>query len=194
MTVDGRRPPRALLALGAACGLALAVAGCALWLTVRALEALKAQSRIELAMSLRRQFDTDYLNDRADVAGAFLYRDRLRDRQRPKGAKKPTGLESSPYDYVVDFFDALGYLVERGAVDEEMARRYFKHPLLHYFAATERLLRRDEAKRPGRYKHVFRLMDRWNSPAPGEPQLDLDAFFEDELDFAEPPAEEGPRT
>lgn len=176
---------KALPAIAAAA--ALAVSGCALWLTTGALHELKAQSRLELSMSLQRQFDTDYKQDRADCARAFLYGD------HHKGKKKvAVGLESSRYDLIMDFFDSLGYLVERGAVDEEMARRAFAYYLDNYFEATQKLLRRDQKKFPRRYQHVFALARRWHEDGP---RPNLAEFFEDELAFAEPPpSEEGPRT
>lgn len=182
--MTARPTPFAVLSAAASiAALALAAAG-ALSL-VSALDGLKAQSRIELAMSLRRQFDGEFRLDRADVARAYLYPDRP-----PKGKKKrKTGLEGSPYPYLMDFFDDLGYLVERGSVDDTLAERYFAYALDHYLAATEKLLR--EEKDPGRYEHVFRLAERWKQ---GQEKVDLDRFFQEELDFADPPPDEGPRT
>jgi hypothetical protein len=170
----------------AVAALALAAAG-SVSLT-RALDRLKDQSRIELAMSLQRQFDGDFKLDRADVARAFLYPDRPR-----KGKKKAKGLETSPYPYLMDFFDDLGYLVERGSVDETMAERYFGYYLDHYFEATEKLLREDLKKDPARFEHLFRLVERWRGGR-GEDKLDLDHFFQHELDFADPAPLEGPHT
>ena len=156
---------------------------------VSALDRLKDQSRIELAMTLQRQFDSDYKLDRADIARAYLYPDQPR-----KGNKKKrkTGLEAAPYDYVMDFFDDVGYLVERGAIDDQMAQRYFAYYLDNYFAATQKLLREGQKKSPHRYEHVFTLVERWRDPAVEKP--DLDRFFDEELDFAEPAPAEGPRT
>ena len=163
---------------------AMAMSLGALWFSSCAVHALKSQSRIELAMSLRRQFDADYKQDRADCARAYLYG---ADRKRRK-----KGLETAPYGVIMEFFDSLGYLVERGVVDEPMARYYFVYDLDGYFAATQSLMRRDQKNAPRRYENVFRLIARWRE---NEPRPDLNAFFQDELDFTSPPPpEEGPRT
>lgn len=181
--MTARPSPFALLSAAVAVA-ALALAAVGAVSLVSALDRLKDQSRIELAMSLQRQFDGEFKHDRADVARAYLYPDRP-----PKGKKKrKSGLESSPYPYLMDFFDDVGYLVERGAVDDTMAERYFGYYLDHYLAATEKLLREKNSRR---YEHVLRLSERWKD---GREKVDLDRFFQDELDFGEPAPDEGPRT
>src|SRR6185369_4898525 len=49
------KPSPAALAAGAAVAAALLLGTCALWISVSALEQLKARSKIELAMDLQRQ-------------------------------------------------------------------------------------------------------------------------------------------
>jgi hypothetical protein len=164
---------------------ALVVASLALWVSVRSLDGLAARTRVETALSLQRQFDVEYKLDRAECARAFLYGDTRR--RKKKGA----GLEGAPYDGVMDFFDTLGYLVDRSAVDEEMAKRYFAPSLDGYFDATKALLLKDQKKWPRRYERVFWLERRWHEEGP---RPNLTEFFEDELDFTAPPHEESPRT
>lgn len=186
---DRQRPSFAALAAGAVALAALALSTAGVFALSSALGRLKDQSRIELAMDIQRQFDDDYLDDRADVARAYLYPDRPR-KGKKKGKK--AGLADSPYGYIMDFFDDVGYLVQRGAVDDNMAKRYFAYYVDNYFAATQRLLREDQEKDPSRYQHVFWLVQHWRGPASEKP--DLDTFFSDELDFAEPAPDEGPKT
>ena len=185
------RPALSSLTAGAVAACALALSGLGAYSLVSALNRLKDQSRIELAMDLQRQFDNDYKPDRADIARAYLYPDQPRKHGGKKKSKK-TGLENAPYDYVMDFFDDVGYLVQRGAVDDVMAERYFSYYLTNYFAATQKLLREDQKRSSSRYEHVFWLVEHWTDPA--APKPNLDAFFNDELDFAEPPPDEGPKT
>jgi hypothetical protein len=171
---------------GVVAAAAALVSLCALWLTASSLRALKSGARVELAMSLQRQFDGEYKQDRAECARAFLYSEHA-------GKKRKKGLAEAPYAAVMDFFDSVGYLVERGALDEPLARYYFSYPLDGYFTATQALLRRDQKLSPRRYERVFRLAARWRDEDEARP--DLIRFFEEELDFAEPPPpDEGPRT
>ncbi len=170
-------------AIIAACAV---VAGSAVYFPLATLRQLKSQNRVDLAFNLERQFDADYKQDRGDCARAFLYGGER------TGKKKKKGLADAPWSEVMDFFDSLGYLVDRGAVDEEIARYYLAYELDGYFQATQNLMRAEQRKNPRRYRNVFPLYQRWHEDAP---RADLTSFFEDELDFAEPPPpDEGPRT
>jgi len=168
----------------AAAALAVSVGGIALG--AAALRQLRQETRIDLSMSLQRQFDSDYKQDRADCARAFLYSGQTGKK------KKQKGLSQAPYGEIMDFFDSLGYLVQRGAVDEEVVKYYLAYELDGYFEATQGLMRQEQRKDPRRFKNAFALYQRWHQEGPRQ---DLNAFFEDELDFAEPPPpDEGPRT
>lgn len=172
----------AVLAAGAAAA-ALGVSLCALWLATASLERLKTQSRVELTLALQRQFDADHKEDRAEIARAFLYASDTK--------RKKKGLAGSPYSYVMEFFDTLGRLVETGAVDEVLAEKHFAYYLEGYFDATQALMRQEQTRDPKRYAHVFLLANRWHHD---HARPDLNAFFQDELDWADPPPVEGPRT
>lgn len=164
------KPDRIVAAAAALCCLIVGAAA------LTAVRTLKAQSRVELTMSLTRQFDSDYKADRADCARAYLY----------AGKKKAKDFEAAPWRPIMDFFDVLGYLVETGAVDEEMAQYYLHEPLDGYYAATKNWLEKD------RYRRALKLVDRWHAE---KPKPELDRFFQDELDFTDPaPLEAGPKT
>jgi len=70
------------------------------------------------------------------------------------------GRPAPEIDTVLDFFDEIAFLLERGAIDEELAWYEFFQPMAHYWFASERYVTRERRDGPPSWEKLAAIMPR----------------------------------
>jgi hypothetical protein len=123
---------------------AVATAGLVAWEVHEEIRSARLDSRVEAFWHVDDQWNSPAMLDlRSGAAAALL-------------ARKPSG----DIDAVLDFFDELTLLMNRGALDEELTALQFYRPLANYWTASGEYVRHVQRDRPAAWKDVGGLLGR----------------------------------
>lgn len=123
---------------------AVATAGLVAWQVREERQAARLGVRFELLWHLNDQWNSSGMVEvRSAAAGALL------------GGKPSPEVET-----VLDFFEQLALLMNRGTVDEEVAALYFYRPLAHYWAASDEYVQQVQRDEPTAWQAVGALVNR----------------------------------
>lgn len=111
--------------------------------------------------------------------------------------KNTTASNQVEIEDVFDFFETVGILVRKGALNDELVWNSFYYWLHGYFRYGEKFLKEERSKYPARYDEVIwlhkKLLKVEKSKRPS-PDSEWAGFLKEEASILDPPAKEKKRT
>jgi hypothetical protein len=123
---------------------AVVTAGLVAWQVRETREAARVSTRFEILWHLNDQWNSPGMVDVRSAAAVALL------------SGKPGGEVGA----VLDFFEELALLMDRGTVDEEVAALYFYWPLANYWAASNAYVQQVQRDQPSAWDDVGGLANR----------------------------------
>ena len=109
-----------------------------------------AQS-IELILKFDERFSSGEFMKQRDAAAKCL---------KAKAYKNPAEQGAKDADVVLDFFETVGYLLRRGALDERMVWHTFWHWIMGYYQAAEEYISQTRKADPTVWEDFIHLHQR----------------------------------
>lgn len=123
---------------------AVTTAGLVAWEVHEEVRSTRLDAKVEAFWHVDDQWNSPAMLDLRSAAATALL------------ARKP----SADVNTVLDFFDELTLLMNRGALDEELTALQFYRPLANYWTASGDYVRHVQRDRPAAWKDVGELLDR----------------------------------